>query len=79
MAHDDAWMDPEGPSEADLERFGGSTRACPNCGSDVYDEATICPVCGEVLGEGTGSGRTPMWVIGVAVLVLAAFVLFYVL
>jgi len=39
-------LDPEGPDEADLARFGGDTRTCPTCGGEVHDLADQCPACG---------------------------------
>jgi len=39
-------LDPEGPSAADLERFGGDEADCPACGASVYHDMTMCPACG---------------------------------
>lgn len=39
----------DGPTQADIERFGGVTRPCRSCRSDVYDDATMCPHCGQLL------------------------------
>lgn len=79
MAYDDPMLDdldPEGPSAADLDRFGGETITCPTCHAEVYDQATVCPHCGEVL---TGKeGRIPAWAVWAAGLVLLAFFAFFV-
>lgn len=43
----------DGPSDEDLERFGGETALCPRCGAEVWDEAPQCPECGEWIGGAT--------------------------
>ncbi|RMH27556.1 MAG: hypothetical protein D6693_05085 [Planctomycetota bacterium] len=48
--------DREGPSDADLERFGGDMRPCPVCRSSVYDGATVCPSCGAWLEDAPAGG-----------------------
>lgn len=53
-------LDPEGPSAADLERFGDEWRACENCGEPFSDMSDVCPHCGQV--GGAASGRAPMWI-----------------
>lgn len=62
--HDD-WDDDldEGPSEADLERFGDETIRCPSCGHRYWDQLDDCPRCGaSALG---GRRRWPMLVLGI--------------
>jgi len=76
MNHDD--LDPDGPSEADIEKFGAESRVCPECGSDMYDDSTFCPECGHALIDTTHSGM-PKWAMVVVVVVLIAFVLVFVL
>jgi len=39
----------DGPTQSDIERFGGVTRPCSSCRRDVYDDATMCPHCGRML------------------------------
>ncbi len=69
-------MQDEGPSEADMERFGGVTRPCPSCKADLYDDAEVCWKCGHALsGEASGP---PKWVAVVAGVVVAAIVISYV-
>lgn len=41
----------EGPSEADVARFGADFISCPNCTADVYDEAAMCPTCGHLIED----------------------------
>ncbi|MCL4741167.1 MAG: zinc-ribbon domain-containing protein [Phycisphaerales bacterium] len=74
----DEGLDPEGPSAADLDRFGGEFVVCPECGFEVYDQAEVCPRCGRALTT-LGGGRASRWVIVVVVVVLAVFVLAFVL
>ena len=42
-------MRDEGPSQEDIDRFEHETGFCPDCGSEVWDEAYACPECGEVI------------------------------
>lgn len=61
----DSGLDPEGPSAADLERFGGEFITCPNCGHEAYDQADTCDRCGRDLaaaGTDAVSGRL-RWVL----------------
>jgi hypothetical protein len=65
------------PSEADVERFGGVTRRCPECGKEVYDDAAVCYHCGHAFaGTGApGSKGMPVWAIVTVVLIIGGFVL----
>jgi len=65
-------LDPEGPSAEDLERFGGDTLDCPRCGYEVYDEASVCPRCGEIFESVHRTERKRKWLLVVALVVLAA-------
>lgn len=42
-------MHDEDPSDDDVDRFGGDTGWCPDCGREVWDEAWQCPHCGAVV------------------------------
>ncbi|MEM0984451.1 MAG: hypothetical protein AAGI17_10930 [Planctomycetota bacterium] len=75
MPYDDH-VDPEGPSASDLERFGSEFRTCPECGSEVYDQADICQACGHVFAQ--PGGGLPLWAVIAAIVVLAAFGLVFV-
>ncbi len=74
-------MHDEGPSSEDLERFGDDTAHCPACGAEIWDQAPVCPKCGEAIAGRTLS-RPPLehwlhkrWIILVAIIALIAFVL----
>ena len=41
----------EGPSDADIERFGADTHYCPSCKTEIWDGASLCPTCGLVLDD----------------------------
>ena len=68
-------LDPDGPSPEDLERFGSELRTCPECGSDVYDQAEMCPVCGRALSQpSSGPGALTIAIALVLVAMLAGVV-----
>lgn len=69
--------DDDGPSVEDIERFGGETRTCPECGKEVYDDTAVCYHCGHAF-EGTAEGsptKAKPWVVVVVVLMVAGFVI----
>lgn len=63
----------EGPSEADIQRFSDATRTCPDCSTEVYDDAALCWKCGSAMKAKQSS--PPAWAIIVA-MVLAGLFLF---
>ncbi|MEO1009374.1 MAG: hypothetical protein AAFX79_12495 [Planctomycetota bacterium] len=66
----------EGPSLDDLEKFSGVTQSCWRCGTELYDDATVCWHCNAGVGPGSKPrGGTPWWAFVVAILALAGFVL----
>lgn len=72
-------LDPEGPSAADLERFGGETVTCPLCGVETYDQTDMCHNCGAAIGLGTGAGpNRTMWkvLVGVVLFGIIAILMF---
>tara|TARA_R110000782_G_scaffold19101_9_gene52059 strand:- start:21909 stop:22151 length:243 start_codon:yes stop_codon:yes gene_type:complete len=69
-------LDPDGPSAADLDRFGDEMITCPSCGKKIYDQAEICPKCGHVMEA--PEKRLPLAVI-LVVVVLIALLLFWML
>ncbi len=66
-------LDPEGPSGADLDRFGDELMRCKRCGSAMYDQASVCPRCGEIVEEGEKS--LSIWMILGVVGLIALFVM----
>lgn len=66
-----------GPSEDDLERFGGVTRTCPSCGKEVYDDAALCYHCGEAMEQDRTAKLPKVWMV-VTVIVLIAVIVFFV-
>jgi hypothetical protein len=70
--------DEEGPSEADIARFGSETIQCPRCRSEMYDEAEMCMRCGHIRGEADASGLPP-WAVGVAVVLIGVVTLWFVI
>lgn len=72
MGNYDDDIDPDGPSRADMERFGDEFVTCPECKSLVYDQAEICQSCGHALrAEPVG---VPMWAIAVGATLVALMV-----
>ena len=57
----------EGPSEADIERFGDATQKCPECGTQLYDDVDVCWKCGHALAS--RREHTPMSMIVVLAVV----------
>ncbi len=71
MVYEDE-LDPEGPSPEDIARFDRDGQTCPSCGSEVFDDASICPICNEYISGGAPSfARKYLWpIVGAAVLVI---------
>lgn len=67
-----------GPSADDLEKFGGVTRTCPECGKDVFDDAVTCYHCGADLDLPRHARLPKTWAV-VTVLVLIAVIAFLVI
>ena len=57
--------DREYPDADSWEDDSTDTRACPACGTDVYEDADQCPVCGEFLTPDTRlwSDKPTWWII----------------
>ena len=54
----DETFDPdfEGPSDADIAKFGSDDIECPECGASVYYDVPLCPRCGHAM---SAADRTP--------------------
>jgi predicted nucleic acid-binding Zn ribbon protein len=63
--------DRDAPRLEDVELFSDATRRCPECGTDVYDEAEVCYKCGHAFGA-TGSAQAKPWVVWVILIVVLA-------
>lgn len=70
-------LDPEGPSEDDLERFGEEFRPCPECGADVYDQVPLCPKCGHAFDD--KAIGLPLWMVATACIIVVAMILIFTL
>ncbi len=64
----------EDPSPEDMERFGSATRTCPECKSEVYDDAEICHECGHAF---SGEAKSHPLMVPVMVAIIVAFVFGY--
>lgn len=69
-------MPDEGPSESDLETFGGVTRECPECKAELFDDAEVCWKCGHAL-SGRSRGQ-PMWAVVTAVVLIVTIMVWWV-
>jgi predicted nucleic acid-binding Zn ribbon protein len=69
-------LDPEGPSAADLERFGDPTHTCPECGAEVYEDSELCHICGHMFERPARAKSSPLVLMITVVLVLALLLLF---
>jgi hypothetical protein len=69
----------EGPSEADVARFGDVTIKCPECGTELYDDVALCWKCGRAVGPGAAEDRKgpPVWMM-VVVVVLVCLMAFWI-
>ena len=71
--------DPDGPSEADIERFGGEFKTCPDCGDEVYDQAEFCTACNHAFNVEAELKGIPGWAMVLGAAALIAILLFGVL
>ncbi|MFN0131325.1 MAG: hypothetical protein ACKVW3_02140 [Phycisphaerales bacterium] len=77
MSRDDD-HDPDGPSEADLKRFGDVTVKCKECGTELFDDVSQCWKCGRPVGLAEDSRGLPTWAVVAAFILIAALVLVFV-
>lgn len=67
----------DGPSDDDLDKFSSVTQACWRCGTELYDDATVCWNCQATVGPGSGPTRgTPIWAIVLGI-ILAGVIAFW--
>jgi hypothetical protein len=62
--------DDDGPSDADLERFGHVTTKCPACGTEIMDDVAICYKCGHAILDPMHAKHHWLWW-AIAILVVA--------
>ncbi|MHB1037117.1 MAG: zinc-ribbon domain-containing protein [Pirellulales bacterium] len=79
---DDDWSDDADDDEYADDAFDEDdttdTRACPQCGAEVYEDAVECPVCGSYITFSTHawSGRPGWWIaLGIAGIIALILVL----
>ena len=60
---DDDLDDREYPN-ADGEDFDDEVYPCPECGAEVYEDASVCPECGAFVSPHTNlwAGRSCWWI-----------------
>ena len=51
------------------------TIPCPDCGSMIYEDSEVCPVCGSYVVFGKESVKRPIWMAVVALLLIACMLL----
>jgi uncharacterized OB-fold protein len=70
-------IDPEGPSEEDLDRLNNRTARCTECGEEIFDYTDVCPYCGafQIEAERAKQERSP-W-LTIAIVVMAALILLF--
>jgi hypothetical protein len=76
---DDASLDEsELPDEADVGHDDDDveTEACPHCNRPVYEEAEVCPYCGNFISRARGPRRAPLWIV-VGTVICLIVVLFF--
>ena len=68
--------DPEEPDESEMD-FGHSAdlQTCPFCKKAIYDQAEVCPHCGNYVVDEVAKDRKPLWFMIAAIAIIAAIVL----
>src|SRR5215210_8726605 len=72
--------DPDDPETYPAGLYVDDERAlvpCPHCRAEIDDESEQCPKCGMYISreDASGEGRSPVWVILMALALLAAIAL----
>lgn len=67
--------DREGVSDADVARFGGDSVGCPECGAELYHDASQCHACGYAITSASLK-REKRWVPVVAGVLVLGLVYF---
>jgi hypothetical protein len=61
MAFSDKYLDDRELPDEDDDDSESDTRACAQCGADVYEDAEQCPYCSAWLTSETGAWRGRAW------------------
>lgn len=70
------WDDDEDFDDDPAEPDDTFCRPCPNCGTDVYEDCEMCPVCGEFITASTHPlADKPGWYVVIGLLGIAAVIL----
>ena len=58
-----AWDDDSDPGFEPYDDGGGEDVPCPSCGEPVYEEADLCPSCGDFItpGRRPAGANLPRW------------------
>ena len=74
-----AWnedSDPDYTDDQDADEGDSLTHPCPECGTDVYEDAERCPACGEWITRRSSVWQgKPLWWVILGVLGIIAVVL----
>jgi predicted nucleic acid-binding Zn ribbon protein len=76
------WNDAADPDESDMDEDdedGPALVECPYCGAEVLEDVAQCPRCGNFMSEEDAPRRRPVWVLMVAVVLIIAIVVTWVL
>ena len=69
---------PDDDLDDDFDDDYSQTIACPECGTEVYEDAVQCPVCGSYIMHRSNvfSGRPTWWIILALLGILAVVLVF---
>jgi predicted nucleic acid-binding Zn ribbon protein len=75
--------DSDGPDDSDTDQNVSDdfadTAPCPSCSAPVYEDAEICPKCGQYISHEDSALRKPLWIIVTAGLCIAVILVVWVL
>jgi predicted nucleic acid-binding Zn ribbon protein len=75
--HDDD--DAESPDVADTDAEDSiDATPCPYCRKPIYEQAQLCPHCGNYISTEHAPGRKPLWIV-IGVIITLAIILLWVL
>ncbi len=75
--------DPQDSDDSDIDNDDGEdfaiTEPCPSCGHPIYEDAEICPKCGQYQSLEDSTSKKPLWIILTAGLCVAVILVVWVL